>query len=200
MEIYRFEDLLQRVSEIQIRGSDPTSVAVFNDYISTNSIIELIKHQKEIDKIKVVREDFLTGEKTPQISSITLNMENTTFFIMAEKKISFSAPFRQFWLGKKTEEFTDYLYCYPQNNRRTKLSRIDNNNTTTIDICPPRDGKGECNVIACRFEKQSQENKRLDVNSIREIAMSIFNNAVVSMNTFCDIARKYQAQQQDGSR
>ena len=200
MEIDSFKDLLQRISEKPRSDLPIGSQVIFNDYISINSLMLLIERQKEINNINVVREDFLTGEKTPQISSITLNMENTTFFIMAKKKISFSPPFREFWFGIKTEEFTDYLYCYPQNNCQTKLSRIDNNNTTTIDIRPPRDGKGECNVIARRFEKQRQENKRLDVNSIRKIAMSIFNNAVVSMNTFGDIAREYQAQQQDGSR
>lgn len=194
MEIYSFEDLLQRVSEIQIRGSDPTSVAVFNDYISTNSIIELIKHQKEIDKIKVVREDFFTGEKTPYTVSIILNEENTTFFIMAEKKISYSAPFTRFWFGKKTEACTDYLYCYPQNYRETMLTRTDKDTTTIIYIKKSHRGEHGCIFYGFTYKSQTKERIKLDENSIREIAMKIFDNAVVSMNTFCSIEQNYEEQ------
>lgn len=162
--------------------------------------MEIIKHQKEIENIRVVKEDFFTGEETPSQVSITRNIENTTFFIMAEKKISFSAPFRRFWFGKKTEEFTDYLYCYPQNHRQTTLIRNDGSGTITIDIHKSIYKEPECIVRGNRYDPKTQEYRKLDENSIREIAMSIFDNAVVSMNTFCDIAKEYQAQQQDGSR
>ena len=200
MEIYSFKDLLQRISEIQIRGSDISSVGVFNDYISTNSIMKLIKHQKEIENIRVAKEDFFTGEETTNQVSITRNIDNTTFFIMAEKKISFSAPYRRFWFGKKTEEFTDYLYCYPQNHRQTTLIRNDEDGTTTIDIHESTSKKLGCIVRVNRYDTKTKEYRKLDEKSIGETAMKIFDNAVVSMNIFGDIARGYQAQQQDGSR
>ena len=200
MEIYSFKDLLQRISEIQIRGSDISSVGVFNDYISTNSIMKLIKHQKEIENIRVVKEDFFTGEETTNQVSITRNIDNTTFFIMAEKKISFSAPYRRFWFGKKTEEFTDYLYCYPQNHRQTTLIRNDGSGTITIDIHESTSKELGCIVRVNRYDTKTKEYRKLDEKSIGETAMKIFDNAVVSMNIFGDIAREYQAQQQDGSR
>lgn len=200
MEIYSYEDLLQRVSEKPRSDLPIGSQVIFNDYISINSLMLLIERQKEINNINVVREDFLTGEKTPQIFSITLNMENTTFFIMAKKKISFSAPFREFWFGIKTKEFTDYLYCYPQNNCQTTLVRTDKDKTIRIDIHKSIYKEHECVVKGLIEELQTQEYRKLDENSIGKTAMNIFDNAVVSMNTFYDIAKEYQAQQQDGSR
>ena len=200
MEINSIEDLKKRVIEIN-RNLDINRQAVFNDYIPLESIIELIEHQKEIDKIKVAKENFFTGGEAGEhpIVSITHDQEDAIFFIMAAKK-SFSSPFHKLWFGKKTEAYTDYLYCYPLNYGETVLTRTDKDQTITIIIRKANNEKLGCIVKGSIYESQTQEFRKLDENSINKIAMNIFYNAVVSMNTFCDIAREYQAQQQDGSR
>ena len=188
MEINTFQDLVQRAADIK-------KEAIFNDYISESSIKELIKKQKNIKQIRVSEEDFLTGDKA-NVVSITCDLDNITYFIMGRWK-SFSSPLNPLWFGIKNDSYTDYMFCYPNDSRETRLYRITEEQELMIGI--RYDEQQGSLVRGRKSDNKTSENIKLDVDKTNEeIVMNIFNNVKQSMNKFCEIWKEYKDQQLKG--
>ena len=188
MEINTFQDLVQRAADIK-------KEAIFNDYISESSIKELIKKQKNIKQIRVSEEDFLTGDKA-NVVSIICDLDNITYFIMGRWK-SFSSPLNPLWFGIKNDSFTDYMFCYPNDSRETRLYRINEEQELMIGM--RYDEQQGSLVRGLEYDKKTSEYIKSGVDKINEeIAMDIFNNAKKSMDKFCEIWKEYEDQQLKG--
>ena len=185
MEINTFQDLAQRAADIKQK-------AIFNDYIPENSIYELINKQQNIEQIKVSNEDFLTRDKG-NVLSITYDLDNTTYFIMGRWK-SGSGFLNPLWFGTKKDSYIDYMYCYPNQNRATTLSRITKERDLIISIKYSEQFKNLVKVS--EYDNKTSEYIKLYVNKeIEEKAMDIFNSAKESMNIFYRILKKYKDSQ-----